>query len=125
MVQKYVSRIVLTKSNNDISNATEDIIKAMENARKGASDKLSPGAGLSTAEEQAEAAYADLINTSMDQRGISELSVDELKELSRGGRMWEKGAVLKSRKWGVFGDMKSLVSALSGGAHIDNNESKI
>jgi hypothetical protein len=35
---------------------------------------FSPGAGLQTADEQADAAYADLINTTMDQRGIDELS---------------------------------------------------
>ena len=50
----------------------EDEIKrtksAMENARRNEKSGSSPGAGLSTADEQAEAAYADLILTSMDQR---------------------------------------------------------
>ena len=52
----------------------ESIREAMKNARKSNSQGLSPGAQLLTADEQSDAAYADLINTSMDQRGIDELS---------------------------------------------------
>lgn len=36
------------------------------------------------------AAYADMINTTIDQKGIS-LSDKELTDLNRGGRMWEEG----------------------------------
>jgi hypothetical protein len=36
------------------------------------------------------AAYADMINTTIDQKGIS-LSEKELLNLNRGGRMWEEG----------------------------------
>ena len=46
----------------------DSIVRAMKNARDNEGSGTSPGAGLPTAEEQAEAAYADLINTSMDQR---------------------------------------------------------
>ena len=102
----------------------ENLMKAMENARNSASSKLSPGAGLMTAEEQAEAAFGDLINTSIDQRGITELSSEEIDLLSRGGRMWENGSTTQSRKWGFLSDVKNLFNALSGGAHIDNVESK-
>lgn len=44
------------------------IVRAMKNARDNEGSGTSPGAGLPTADEQADAAYADLINTSMDQR---------------------------------------------------------
>ena len=43
-------------------------VQAMKDARNSLQSNLSPGAGLQTADEQADAAYADLINTSMDQR---------------------------------------------------------
>ena len=42
--------------------------KSLSNARTCSSTEVSPGAGLLTAEEQSDAAYADIINTSMDQR---------------------------------------------------------
>ena len=38
------------------------------------------------------AAYADMINTTIDQKGIS-LSEKELLNLNRGGRMWEEGSL--------------------------------
>ena len=46
----------------------DSIVRAMKNARDNEGRGTSPGAGLPTADEQADAAYADLINTSMDQR---------------------------------------------------------
>lgn len=46
----------------------DSIVRAMKNARDNEGSGTSPGAGLPTADEQADAAYADLINTSMDQR---------------------------------------------------------
>ena len=49
---------------------------------------LSPGANLPSAEEQADAAFADLIIASMDQQGIKELSDDDLIAIARGGSMW-------------------------------------
>ena len=45
---------------------------------------LRAGAGLASPEEQAEAAYADLLLTSM---GDSELSSEEMQELQKGGEM--------------------------------------
>jgi hypothetical protein len=106
---------VFSGDNND-----KEIVKAMENARNCEKQGLSPGAGLCTAEEQAEAAYADLINTSMDQRGI-DLSQEEIDMLSRGGTMWESGSKSEKNK-GLFGNLKNIFGALAGGAHIEKNE---
>lgn len=78
---------------------------------------LSPGAGLGTAEEQAEAAYADLIATSTDGRDLSE---EEVARLAEGGEMSEAEKGRKSR--GLLGDMKELFGALGGGAHIVRKE---
>ena len=103
--------------------ADDDLRKAMENARNSALKSFSPGGDLLSADEQADAAYADLINTSIDQQGISSLSESEISSLNRGGKMWEAGSKSQSRKWGLLGDLKNLANALSGGAHIDNEES--
>jgi hypothetical protein len=100
----------------------EAIRRAMANARKNTVSNSSPGAGLATADEQSDAAYADLINTSMDQRGLEELSDEELELLENGGRMWEKGAKTQKRKFGVFGDIMNVLSAVAGGAQIEKNE---
>eukprot|EP00596_Hydrurales_sp_CCMP1899_P001474 CAMPEP_0119051098 /NCGR_PEP_ID=MMETSP1177-20130426/72830_1 /TAXON_ID=2985 /ORGANISM="Ochromonas sp, Strain CCMP1899" /LENGTH=120 /DNA_ID=CAMNT_0007030189 /DNA_START=195 /DNA_END=556 /DNA_ORIENTATION=+ len=98
---------------------SEETAKAMEAARQCAANGLSPGAGLPTAEEQSEAAYADMINTTMDQKGL-DLSEQELKALNKGGRMWEKGALTTVNKMGILSDFSNLWKALSGGAHIEN-----
>ncbi len=102
----------------------EATAKAMAVARDCEAAGLSPGAGLATAEEQADAAYADLINTSLDQRGI-ELSSEEvqreLQALARGGKMWEEGSTSERSK-GLLGNLKNVFDALSGGAHIEKNE---
>jgi len=43
---------------------------------------------ISITDEQADAAYADLINTTMEQRGIENLSSEELDQLDKGGTMY-------------------------------------
>lgn len=43
---------------------------------------------ISITDEQADAAYADLINTTMEQRGIENLSSEELEQLDKGGTMY-------------------------------------
>lgn len=106
--------------NNSIEN--EKLVESMEKARQCANKGLSPGAGLATADEQSDAAYADLINTSMDQRGIRSLSEDDLAALEQGGKMWEKGSKDRENKLGLFGDLANLLGALSGGAHIEKNK---
>ena len=100
----------------------ESIKKAMDNARKSSMGGVSPGAQCLSADEQSDAAYADLINTSMDQRGIDNLSEEELELLEQGGRMWEDGSKEKKNKNGALGDIFNALKALSGGAHIEKNE---
>ena len=107
---------------SSLLNCQQDLIKAMENARNSSKKFKSPGAGLPTAEEQADAAFGDLINTSMDQQGMSQLSDQEMLLISRGGSMWENGAKTQSRNGGFLGDLKILFAALAGGAHIEKDE---
>ena len=92
----------------------------MRAARANAAKATSPGAGLD-AWEAADAAYADLINTSLDQRNQT-LTAAQLKDLERGGKMWEEGATAQRRSGGVFGDLKSTLGALFGGAQIEKNK---
>ena len=102
------------------SNSNKDIDKAIAAAKECERNGLSPGAGLPTAEEQAEAAYADLINTSVSQRGLS-LSDSDKNKLAKGGRMWEEGSTSKN-SGGLIQNVKNVMEALSGGAHINKNE---
>jgi len=101
--------------------ALNELKAAMKNARMNVKNRLSPGAGLATADEQSDAAYADLINTSIDHLNDSQ-SDEELALLAKGGHMWEKGAKSKSNKLGFFGDLMNVFEALSGGAHIEKNK---
>jgi hypothetical protein len=112
-----------TTGNEDDSLKEEKLAteRALAAARACEAQGLSPGAGLATAEEQADAAYADLINTTMDQQGVDKLSENELSELSKGSTMWESGAKTQ-RKKGLLADFGNLWGALSGGAHIEKNE---
>lgn len=116
---QYKKAIVL-----NLSEDSKDVklTESMKNARECESKGLSPGAGLATADEQSDAAYADLINTSIDQRGIDELSEDELKRLEKGGKMWEKGSKSNEPKTGFLGEVVELFKALNGGAHIEKNK---
>mmetsp|Transcript_31982 Transcript_31982/g.80790 ORF Transcript_31982/g.80790 Transcript_31982/m.80790 type:complete len:84 (+) Transcript_31982:547-798(+) len=75
---------------------------------------MSPGAGLSSAEEQAQAAYADLIDTSLGAEG--DLSAQELESLESAGTM--EASVTEQRSGGLASDLRSLFGALTGGAHI-------
>ena len=90
--------------------------------RISAKQLVSPGAQLLTADEQSDAAYADLINTSMDQRGIEELSEEELDLLNKGGSMWEQDSKSKVNKKGFVGDLINVIKAVSGGAQIEKNK---
>jgi len=89
---------------------------------KGGREALSPGAGLASAEEQADAAYADLMYTSMVgpdgpqseeeadaawQECLGMASTDTRSDINKNA---------KSR--GVLGDVLELFNALKGGAHI-------
>lgn len=48
-----------------------DLERAMKNARANLKEGRSPGAGLESAFDQADAAFADLIVTSVDDQGIT------------------------------------------------------
>ena len=96
----------------------ESLLRAKECADAG----LSPGAGLASADEQSDAAYADLILGSMDQQRIEQLDAARLEELAQGARMWEADAKVRRRSFGVLGDLSNLWAALSGGAHIVKNK---
>ena len=95
--------------------AVEEISKSMEDARACQTSGLSPGAGLADADAQADAAFADMINTTIDVTGEA-LDSEELSRLSRAGRMDEESKSKKSG--GILGDVKDLFGALSKGAHI-------
>jgi len=89
----------------------------MKNARQNELNGESPGAGLSTSEDQAYAAFADLINTSVSQQN-RELTEQELELFAeRGANMWENGSKHKKSK-GWFNDFIEIVQALGKGAHI-------
>lgn len=100
-----------------------DLAKAMRNARENEKKGMSPGANLD-AFEAADAAYADLINTTMDTYNLDNLSDQELEELVQGAQMWEPGARNdeKNKSKGFLGDLLNLLGAVGGGAHIEKNE---
>jgi len=98
----------------------KDLTSSMQAARDNAARDSSPGAGLD-AFEAADAAYADLINTSIDQRNIT-LTAEQIKDLERGGSMWESGAKTQTQTGGVLGDLANALGALFGGAQIVKNK---
>ena len=91
------------------------ISAAMANARACEDEGMSPGAGLLDAEAQAEAAFADMINTTVDVTGEA-LEEGELEALARGGRMDDESTSKKSGT--ILDDVRDLFGALSKGAHI-------
>ena len=105
---------VKTRATEDDA-AVDDIAEAMAAARACEDGGLSPGAGLKDADAQAEAAFADMINTTVDVTGEN-LSSEDLNELAKGGRMDNESTSKKSG--GVLDDIKDLFGALSKGAHI-------
>lgn len=114
---KSSSMTSLGKQSSENSESVSDLKAAMDKARMCQANNLSPGAGLLTADEQSDAAYADLINTSMDQRGEA-LSDEDLERLSKGDKMWEDGATTKKNKLGVLGDVSNALTALFGGKYF-------
>lgn len=103
----------ITTTNAD-ADADADLTRALSDARASAAAGFSPGAGLGlTPEEQAEAAYADLVDTSLwgDEEGEN-----DVEALSRAGRMSAESMERKSG--GVLSGAVELFRALSGGAHI-------
>lgn len=98
---------------------TIDLEGAMAAARRNLEERKSPGAGLESAYDQATAAFADLILTSVDDQGVS-LDTEDVKALAKGGMMDKKDTTNKSK--GLFGDIIDVFRALSGGAHIVKRE---
>ena len=95
--------------------SVSEISDAMAAARACEAGGLSPGAGLKDPEAQAEAAFADMINTTVDVTGES-LGSDALEELALGGTMDAKSKGGKSGS--LLDDVVGLFGALSKGAHI-------
>jgi hypothetical protein len=42
------------------------------------------------------------------------LSEEELRLLSRGAQMWEKGSTAQKRTLGILGDLMNIIAAVSG-----------
>ena len=99
----------------DSGPSSSEIRTAMQAARDCEAVGLSPGAGLSDSEAQAEAAFADMINTTVDVTGEA-LGAEELENLAKGGMMDKSSTSKKSGS--LFDDVKDLFGALSKGAHI-------
>jgi len=103
-----------TTASQSSEGEVESIQKALRDARQNLSDGKSPGAGLESIEDQAAAAYADLINTSMGFDG--DLSEEDAEGFAQGGMM-DEGSKSKRGK-GLFGDAMDIFGALGKGAHI-------
>lgn len=54
----------------------------------------------------------------MTQTNKEDLDENELEDLAKGGKMWERGSLDRKNKLGFLGDFLNVVEALSGGAHI-------
>jgi hypothetical protein len=116
-----VSRVSRARADADAdADADAPLTSALANARASARAGFSPGAGLElTAEEQAAAAYADLVNTSLDADGAT-IDADGVDALRAGGEM---DATSTSRTSGnAVRAALELFDALRGGAHIVHDE---
>ena len=101
---------------DDFTGEIQKLAKAMDNAKRNERSGYSPGAGLSS-EEAAEAAFADLINTSND----TQLSDDDMSKLSQSSRMDDDAVARGGTKdvaGGVVGDLIRLGQVLLKGGHI-------
>ncbi|CAM9804993.1 unnamed protein product [Ectocarpus fasciculatus] len=108
-------RLTLKSGEAESSSDDIDLSSAMANARANLAAGTSPGAGLESAFDQADAAFADLIVTSVDDQGVT-LDDEEVQELAQSGMMDQDSTSKKSK--GLLGDIKDVFGALSGGAHI-------
>eukprot|EP00667_Euglena_gracilis_P010003 EG_transcript_10180 len=103
----HVHLLALDEAPNGISeelSGASAIQKALQDARLNLSEGKSPGAGLASAEEQAEAAYADLINTSLGFQG--DLSEEEAAQFAKAGEMGQTAG--NQRGDGFMGDAMKL-----------------
>ena len=102
--------------NDDDKGEIQKLARAMDNAKRNERSGYSPGAGLSS-EEAAEAAFADLINTSND----TQLSDEDMSKLSQSSRMDDDAVARGGTKdvaGGVVGDLIRLGEVLLKGGHI-------
>lgn len=112
-----VTEEITTTTTNADAGADADLTRALSDARASAAAGFSPGAGLGlTPEEQAEAAYADLVDTSLWGDDANAEGENDVEALSRAGRMSAESMGRKSG--GVLSGAVELFRALSGGAHI-------
>jgi len=98
----------------DAADDAQALKSAMRAATESESHGYSPGAGIGLSpDEQALAAYADMINTSPRAGALDD---DDVEALASGGRM---DARARRRTRGSFvDDVQELFKALFGGAHI-------
>jgi|TARA_B100001540_G_scaffold257245_1_gene234909 hypothetical protein len=103
--------------------------QALDHARASASAEYSPGAGLGlTPEEQSEAAYADLLDTSLRAREEAEggeggLADEDAEAYASGGSM-DKASMEVKNDGNAFKTAYGLFKALSRGAHIVNDDGR-
>ena len=103
--------------------------QALDHARASASAEYSPGAGLGlTPEEQSEAAYADLLDTSLRateeaEGGEGGLADEDAEAYASGGSM-DKASMEVKNDGNAFKTAYGLFKALSRGAHIVNDDGR-
>jgi len=79
--------------------------------------ELSPGAGLPTAEEQADAAFVDLLQTSFVAQGGTDLGMKDAVQQAVGDQRQDAGWTAAKSK-GPLWEVVQMFTALTGGAHI-------
>jgi len=103
------------------TNEAVELLKAMENARENEKRQESPGAGLSS-EDSAVAAFADMINTSLNASTNQnrKKSIEDIKSISIASEMSIEAKRGKSEQkmFTVVGDFLDLFWVLIKGAHI-------
>jgi hypothetical protein len=103
------------------TNEAVELLKAMENARENEKRQESPGAGLSS-EDSAVAAFADMINTSLNASTNQnrKKSIEDIKSISIASEMSIEAKRGKSEQkmFAVVGDFLDLFWVLIKGAHI-------
>ena len=102
---------------------------AMANARKNLAEGTSPGAGLASSEDQANAAFADMLVVSSDNArvgasmGRGGLSDAELEELGGTGASMEAAAdAQKGRSRGLVASLVTLANVLAKGGTVRRDE---
>ena len=99
---------------DDAADDAQALKSAMRAATESESQGYSPGAGIGLSpDEQALAAYADMINTSPRAGALDD---DDVEALASGGRMDARAR--RRTRGGFVDDVQELFKALFGGAHI-------